>query len=151
MKKQRQLSLTEAFINADRLQMRINKRCISSFGLHEGDFRILMYLYSRDETAKSQRSIAESFDISSAAVAVTLKRMERDGLIERSHPSSDNRANTVVLTAKGKKIIKNVMAYFDKMQNMLLSEFTDEEIASMTGFLNKFSDIVSRFDLMSIE
>ena len=71
-----------AFISADILHRRSIEKWATDAGMHRSQHRMLMYL-NKCENTPAQKDLANHFDISPAAVAVTLKKLESDGYIER--------------------------------------------------------------------
>ena len=67
----------------------LHKR-IARFGLAPAQFMALLELWVEDGLTQSE--LVERLDVEQATLANTLKRMERDGLIERHPHPSDKRA-----------------------------------------------------------
>ena len=61
------------------------ERRVADLDIHHSQHRLLLHL-ARFESIPSQKEIAETMGISPAAVAATLKRLEREGYIARSVP-----------------------------------------------------------------
>ena len=76
-------------------------------------------------------------EISPAAVAVSLKKLEKSGFISRQCQENDNRVNQVVITEKGWKIIDLSTQYFKEMENAFLSDFSEEELKQLQSFLER--------------
>jgi DNA-binding MarR family transcriptional regulator len=68
-------------------------------GILPGQFPIAVELLSHD--GMTQKDLCEAVRIEQATMANTLKRMERDGLIERRRSVEDGRLATVHLTERG--------------------------------------------------
>jgi DNA-binding MarR family transcriptional regulator len=75
---------------------------ISQHGVVPGQFAQLLALYERDGI--TQQELCEIVQIEQPTMANTLKRMERDGLVERVPHSSDRRKHLIVLTDKAKRL-----------------------------------------------
>jgi len=78
--------------------------------------RILAMLNHHKE-AMSQKEIAKIMGVTTSTMATTLKKMEADGLVERSMDEQDNRINNIRSTAKGKKVMEygfSIMEAIDK-------------------------------------
>ena len=100
-------------IQVDRLHRSIFEKMQTAFGIHRSQHRLLMYL-SRRDACPSQKDIAEHFGISSAAVAVSLKKLEDGGYISRKSPRKDSRVNTIALTKKGKELVEKSEDFFSR-------------------------------------
>lgn len=130
------------FMKADRLRRKYIEKKIGLLGIHHSQHRVLMYL-ARCENAPNQKEIAHHFDISPAAVAVTLKKLENNGYINRTVARDDSRFNYINLTDKGKDIIVKSAAVFDEIDTKTFSDFTDGEIDEFTRLLNKINNAIT--------
>lgn len=85
------------------------KRCIDrkvkDTGVYRSQHRILMMLGAHPDF--TQTMLAEKLEVSPAAVAVSLKKLEKSGHISRACDELDNRMNRVVITEKGKKPLRS--------------------------------------------
>ena len=114
------------------------KRSISKVektGVYCSQHRLLMILGKHPDC--SQTELAERLEISPAAVAVSLKKLEKSGFISRQCQENDNRVNQVVITEKGWKIIDLSTQYFKEMENAFLSDFSEEELKQLQSFLER--------------
>lgn len=68
-------------------------------GLTYPQYLVLVLLWSRD--GRSVRELGEALDLDSGTLSPLLRRMTRDGLVERTREGSDERIVTVSLTARG--------------------------------------------------
>ena len=93
----------------------------------------------------SQTELADELDISSAAVAVTLKKLEKAGYISRQCSAEDNRMNHVVMTDKGKRIIDISHSYFQEVENALFVGFSEEEMALLEKFFLRIIQNCERY------
>ncbi len=75
---------------------------IRSFDLSPGQFPTLLALRNRD--GQTQAELVREVDVEQATLALTLKRMERDGLIRREPHPDDSRAKLIFLTPKAKSL-----------------------------------------------
>lgn len=111
--------------------------------LHKSQHRLLMTL-ARLGNNVSQRDLAETLNITPAAVAVTLKKLEKNGLVGRKMAEKDNRYNEVVLTEKGKKIVKESYKVFKYADEKMFDGFSMEELDAFEGYLNRIKDNLSK-------
>lgn len=135
------------FISTDIMHRRVIEGWAASAGMHRSQHRMLMYL-SKCDTTPSQKDLAKQFDISPAAVAVTLKKLESDGYIERGKCSlsSDSRINEIRITERGREATVQSKKYFHHVDNEALKGFTDDELDVFVGFLERMQE-----NLKSIE
>ncbi len=125
---------------------RIIERRTTMTELHRSQHRMLMYI-SKYDNIPSQKEIAEHFDISPAAVAVTLKKLEAEGYIERTRGADgDTRQNTISITEKGRKEINDTREFFDYVDNTMFCDFSDEEFAAFIFLLSKANNNLRELD-----
>ena len=81
----------------------------------------------------AQRDLAQQLHISSAAVATSLKSLEKGGYIRRE-PGSDARRNHVILTQKGQEAVTVCQNAFASVSQRMLSGFSPEEQEQLLSF-----------------
>lgn len=82
----------------------------------------------------AQRDLAELLNISPAAVASSLKSLEKSGYLRREPGQGDARRNRVIITDKGRRAVEVCLAAFDKVSRRMMAGFTQEEREQMTRF-----------------
>ena len=130
-----------AFISADILHRRVIEQWACDAGMHRSQHRMLMYL-TRCEGTPSQKDIAKHFDISPAAVAVTLKKLESDGYIERGKcgERTDSRFNEIKITERGRDAALQSRRYFQHVDNESFKDFSDEELEIFISLLERMQE-----------
>ena len=105
-------------------------------GLGRSAHRMLMIL-SDTGGDLSQTYLAEKLEISTAAVAVTLKKMETDGYILRKTNTADSRFNTIALTEKGAKIVELSKSRFNAIDEAIFEGFSVQEMAQFNVYMDR--------------
>jgi DNA-binding MarR family transcriptional regulator len=128
-------------ITTDKMHRKAIEKWATDAGMHRSQHRMLMYL-SRCENIPSQKDLALHFDISPAAVTTALKKLESDGYIERGKCSlsSDSRVNEISITERGREAVKESKKYFHSVDEKTLEGFSDEELDSFIGYLERIQD-----------
>lgn len=120
--------------------LRDHKSAVDSYvnetKLHKSQHKLLMSL-SHLGNHVSQRDLAEKLNITPAAVAVTLKKLEKNGFVEKKVQESDNRYNEVVMTEKGRRIVKESHKLFQSIDEKLFEGFTEEEMDQLNSYLER--------------
>lgn len=80
-----------------------------------------------DGQCDAQRELAEMLHISPAAVANSLKSLERGCYVRREPGQKDARRNRVMLTDKGRSAVEGCQAAFQAVSERMLAGFTQEE------------------------
>ena len=114
-------------------------------GLGRSAHRLLMILSSSDETL-SQTYLAERLEISTAAVAVMLKKLESDGYIKRSVNQNDSRFNAIELTEKGANITESSKKDFLSIDVALFDGFEEKELLDFNVFLDRLQANIEKIE-----
>jgi len=104
----------------------IEKR-VQALGIHRSQHMILMYL-ARNEQVPSQKELAKVFNVSTAAIANTMKNLEKSGYICRMADEDDTRKNIINITEKGRRIVEISRNEFDTVDRAMFKGVTDEQI-----------------------
>ena len=89
----------------------------------------------RSEKGVSQRELAEYFEIDPAAVSRMLCALEKSGFVTRkAHPES-RRKDLVELTEQGHTMAKIWRGNYQKMEEIMLKGFSDQERAQFADYL----------------
>ena len=130
-----------AFISTDILHRKVIEQWASDAGMHRSQHRMLLYLTKCNEIP-SQKDLAKKFDISPAAVAVTLKKLEGDGYIERGKCSerADSRYNEIKITNQGRDAVMQSRKFFQHVDSEAFRDFSDEELSLFTSLLERMQE-----------
>lgn len=137
-------AVIQMFCAADKLHRRLYEEKFADLGVHRSQHRILMYLAEDKDYFPSQKEIAERFDISPAAVAVALKKLEKDGYIKKTVFHRDNRVNNVALTEKAMKIVDKTILCTKEIEKMIFDDFTDSEIVQFSTMMGKMQNTIKK-------
>ena len=113
---------------------------LSAMGLSEvGHPMLLAILHGSVQNAPegqchAQRELAELLHISPAAVANSLKSLEKGGYIQRKPGPGDARRNQVLLTEKGRQAVALCQQAFETVSQQMLLGFTAEEQEQLLAF-----------------
>ena len=94
--------------------------------------RIQHYLYDKGES--TQKELAGYLNCSPAAVAVSIKRLERKGLLEKRVDNTDMRYNKITLTEEGKKRAVAARAGLDRIDRRCFDGFSQDELDTLKNF-----------------
>jgi DNA-binding MarR family transcriptional regulator len=98
---------------------------IAPYGVVPGQFAQLLALFERDEV--TQNELCDEVGIDQSTMAHTLKRMERDGLIERSPDTADRRRAVIGLTPKARGLEDRLVEAAQATNTRATRGFTDDE------------------------
>ncbi len=118
------------------LRKQAMRRWITDRDINRSQHMMLMHL-DRAEGLPSQAEIARAMGVSEPAVATTLKKMQKAGLVVRNMCERDNRYNEIHITPKGKKIIEQSRHRFEEFDQEVLAGISDEDIRVLSEILGR--------------
>ncbi len=116
---------------------------LNAAGLREvGHPMLLTILESGDSRSacRAQRDLAELLHVSPAAVANSLKSLEREGYVRREPGQRDARRNRVILTEKGTRAVTGCREAFQRVSARMMSGFSLEECRQLAQFQRRMLD-----------
>lgn len=115
---------------------------LAEVGLYRGQSPILMLLYKND--GMSQKEMARALNLSPATMTVTLKRMEKAGLVLREMDEHDQRILRVHLSEKGREMCETGESRIGVVTAELLEGFTLEEQQQLNEYLGRIARNMER-------
>ena len=115
---------------------------LAEVGLYRGQPPILMLLYKND--GMSQKEMARALNLSPATMTVTLKRMEKAGLVLREMDEHDQRILRVHLSEKGREMCETGESRIGVVTAELLEGFTLEERQQLNEYLGRIARNMER-------
>lgn len=126
---------TNVFLNVSRRYRRKMEEALEKLPCTPSQHRILVAIGKNK--VDSQKDLAKELDVSTAAIAVSLNKLEKAGLIKRTTAFDDSRKNLVSITEQGKAFLKTTRHIFSDKDEMFFRNITDEELETMTTILKK--------------
>lgn len=131
-------------INFAMKHRRIMQSYLDETGVYQAQHRLLMTI-SLNPNA-SQIELARMLDVSAATVAVSLKKLEKDGYINRDKDDDDNRFNIITITEKGNQVVEKSKEIFEATDRKVLEGFTEEEKQTLFLLLQKLNANLARME-----
>lgn len=85
----------------------------------------------------NQCDIAKFLDTSPASVGVSIRRLEKCGLVKKEQDKNDTRSNSITLTEKGLDASNKAEDALKILTEKKLKGFSDEEIQEYISFLKR--------------
>ncbi len=79
-------------------------------------------------------------NLKAPTISITLRSMERDGIVSRVKNDIDRRETHVAITDKGRKIYQKMLVSIEKIQKKMTNGLTDKEVEQISAILKKMSD-----------
>lgn len=136
--------ITFKMIRTNIIHRRIMENCLEKVGVFQGQHRILMELSENEY--HSQKEIAAAMKVSTATIAIALKKLEKNGYINKIMDEEDNRLNIIVITKKGRNAIEMSRQLFDDIDSAMFEGFSNEEKKNFVNMLEKIEDNLLKYE-----
>ena len=131
-------------IKANRLHTSAVEKNLDHLKMRRSQHMLLM-LISRSPDDISQKELAEKLQITPAAVAITLKKLEQNGYISRQVDENDNRFNRTIILPKGKEIVCFSEESFVAVDKAMFDGITEEELSCFIQTMEKINNNLKAF------
>lgn len=116
---------------------------MNAAGLGEVGHPVLLSIlesYSDCGGCGAQKELAELLHVSPAAVATSLKSLEKGGYIRREPGAGDARRNQVFLTEKGMESVRACRQVLEDVSSRMLRGFSEQEREQLVSFRQRMLD-----------
>ena len=108
---------------------------LKEYNISSGQPKILDYLGINDGC--QQKDIADNCYVETATLSTVLAKMERNGLITREPLEEDRRSYRIRLTDKGRSLVSIVDQEFEKLEDVALEGFSEEEKTQFVSYMER--------------
>lgn len=136
--------ITFKMIRTNIIHRRIMENNLEKIGVFQGQHRILMEL--SENKYHSQKEIAAAMKVSTATIAIALKKLEKNGFINKIMDEEDNRLNIIVITEKGHNAIEKSRQLFDDIDSTMFEGFSNEEKKKFVNMLDRIEDNLLNYE-----
>ncbi len=113
-------------------------------GLYFGQPRLLEYVIEKDGC--TQNELSDGLGVSPPSVAVSVKRLEKAGLLKREPDKDDTRRNRLSVTEDGLKALERFHSVCLETDARLFSGFADEEKETLVAYLTRLTGNIAAAD-----
>jgi DNA-binding MarR family transcriptional regulator len=129
--------LIHSYMNTTKLHRALIEKQVNKTGVFRSQHQLLMGIFNHPGI--SQKELADFHNVSTAAVAVSLKKLEKGGYVERPVDVDDNRFHKVRLTEKGKMVAEESREIFGEIESGMFSGFSDEEKKILSSYIGRIN------------
>jgi MarR family 2-MHQ and catechol resistance regulon transcriptional repressor len=126
----------------DNMLRRMGNRIAGVLGATQQQWAVLEILNNSGATGIPLSELGESLDVTKGNITGLIDRMERDGLAKRKDDPRDRRVIRAVITAKGKKVLRDIQPVSSQWGDRLFEGFTAKEKKDLDKLLTKLTDKV---------
>ena len=130
------------YFRLNRLHRKVVEQELNTTGVYRSQHRLLMCLAKNPHI--SQKELAERQEISTSAIAVSLKKLQQGGYIQKELDQRDNRFNQICITEKGQKVVEESRNIFQRIEEEMFQGFSDEELRAFGGALDRICGNLER-------
>ncbi|PWM38230.1 MAG: MarR family transcriptional regulator [Clostridiales bacterium] len=112
----------------------INQAAIGN-GLYFGQLPILELVDEHDGC--TQKELADLLQVTAPAVATSVKRLQRHGLLQKIADEEDLRCNRISITEKGRQQARRVREAFDAVDARMFKGFSEEDCADFCAYFDR--------------
>lgn len=98
---------------------------------------VMILRYLQENGNCGQKELTVTFNASSAAMAVSISKLEEKGLIVKEAADDDKRNNIISLTQKGEDLLAQVAASFEAEETKEEAPMSEEELSQLTKLQKK--------------
>lgn len=120
-------------------------RAASEIGLYDGQMPLLETL--EQGGCLTQKALADRLHVSPASVAVSIKRMQKTGVVDKLPSEDDLRYNRIMLTEKGRDLTRRTRELFDRLDDEMFAGFSAEECEQLYEYLCRMIHNLAKEDL----
>ena len=84
--------------------------------------------------------------VSTATIAIALKKLEKNGYINKITDEEDNRLNIIVITEKGRNVVEMSRQLFDDIDSTMFAGFSNEEKKNFINMLDRIEDNLLKYE-----
>lgn len=136
----RELAISYLFKQITIINDKTLNKGFESFDITFTQFKILKYLLYFSDKVITQKDIEKHFGISNPTVTGVLDRLEEKKLLERVEVPTDRRKKAIVITAKGRGLLKETKAIFDRQEELFTKNFSDNDLKQLREYLYKIKN-----------
>ena len=128
----REEDLQNMFVRLTHLYYKNAFALVKDFGIHPKQVPLVGLVFCREGI--SQKEISQALRISPPTVAVSIKRLEKAGIIERRADEKDQRLSRIYLTEEGKAVTRKTKECIKEREKALFKDFSESEICLLRRF-----------------
>lgn len=133
--------LSHSFIRLECVKRFTMHNMLKDSGVYFGQPPILDFLEKNGVC--TQNELAKALEVSPASIAVSIKRMQKNGVVEKIADDNDLRCNRISLTEKGRELTREMHRKFDQIDKIMFADFDENELATLKGYLDRIYNNLS--------
>ena len=108
---------------------------LESIGMRASYRHVLKPLMEGD--GLTQLDLVKITKLKAPTISITLRNMEREGIVRREKNDNDRRETHVYITDKGREMHAKVLEAFDKAEKLMLAGISEKELEAVGALMSK--------------
>ena len=93
-----------------------------------------------EQDGMTQLELVNLTQLKAPTISITLRNMEREGIVRREKNDIDRRETHVYITEKGREMHKKILEAFDRAEQVMLQDVSEKEMATARKILAKMTE-----------
>ncbi len=110
---------------------------LESIGMRASYRHVMKPLMEND--GLTQLELVNITKLKAPTISITLRNMEREGIVRREKNDNDRRETHVFITDKGRKMHAKILEAYDKAEKVMLSDISEKELAAVGKLIEKMT------------
>lgn len=120
----------------------VNFKRFAEIGIHPAQLAVLKIL--EENEGINLRELSVLLHVKPPTASVTVKRMEKNGLICKKTDSDDQRISRLCLSEKGRSMSSEVDELLQENERLMTAGFSEEELMQLCGYLQRMTGNLER-------
>lgn len=130
----------------DNMLRRMGNRIAGVLGATQQQWAVLDILNDSGSTGIPLSELGKNLDVTKGNITGLIDRMERDGLAKRKDDPKDRRVIRAVVTAKGKKVLRDIQPVKNQWGDRLFNGFNVKDKKELNHLLKRLMAQVSELE-----
>lgn len=96
--------------------------------------------HNSENMAASQKELADKLGLSTPTVAVSIKKLEKAGVVHKVADKTDLRRNLITLTEKGRQVADEAQSVFEVTEKSMFNNLSQEECKQLKKLFLRIVD-----------
>lgn len=134
-------TLTRSFLDFECYRRFIVHNSLKDSKVYFGQPPILDYLFEHGSC--TQNELAAAMSVSPASMAVSVKRMQKSGLVQKVNDEKDMRCNKITITEFGKNQVNEIHSRLEIIDKKTYAGFSEEELCQLKSYIDRINKNLS--------
>jgi len=130
----------------DNMLRRMGNRIAGVLGATHQQWAVLDILNDASANGIPLSELGKNLDVTKGNITGLIDRMERDGLAKRKDDPRDRRVIRAVITAKGKKVLRDIQPVKNQWADRLFGTFSAKDKKDISVLLSRLMDQVTELE-----